>query len=451
MAAFNPRARAPVDVAEFIDRAGVSPFQITTLVICGLVAMLDGFDAQLIGYVIPAIAKEWGIQGPAIGGTFKWAIFWGLIGLTLGALTGGPLADRFGRKTVMLVSVAIFGAFSIVTAGATDIASLSLFRFLTGLGLGGSMPNTIALTAEYSPHRIRTTLITVMFTGFPVGNVAAGLVSVPLIEHYGWQGVFYAGGIAPLVLLPIALLLLPESVRFLVARRRNAERVAATLARIAPDPALRPDTHFTLPETELRGLTVRHLFREGRAAGTLLLWVAFFMNLLIIYFFVSWLPQLLRQVGLSAEHSILTAALFNGGGAIGGVVVGILTDRNEPYKLIIGSFAAAVVFIAGVAFAGGSLPMLVVSIFLTGVTVVGAQNGINALAARIYPTDVRSTGVSWGLGIGRIGSIVGPFIGGVLISMGWSPNTLFLVVAVPAAIAAVGMVFMSRTALARHA
>ncbi|HVM80187.1 MAG TPA: aromatic acid/H+ symport family MFS transporter [Stellaceae bacterium] len=440
-----------IDVSEFIDRSRVSPFQVTTIVICGLVAMLDGFDAQLIGYVIPAIAKAWGIQGPAIGATFKWAVFWGLVGLTLGALGGGPLADRFGRKTVMLASVLIFGVFSIVTASATDIATLSLFRFLTGLGLGGSMPNTIALTAEYSPRRLRTTLITVMFTGFPIGNVAAGLASAALIEHYGWQGVFYAGGIAPLVLLPFALLLLPESVRFLVAQRQSGARVAATLGRIALDPALRPDARYTLPEAELKGLPVKHLFRDGRAAGTLLLWLAFFMNLLIIYFFVTWLPQLLGQVGLSAQHSILTAALFNSGGAIGGVIVGILTDRSEPYKLVIGAFAAAVPCIVGVAFAGASLPMLVVSIFLTGVTVVGAQNGINALAARLYPTDVRSTGVSWGLGIGRIGSIVGPFIGGVLISMGWRPNTLFLVVAVPAAIATVGMIFMSRTALARHA
>jgi len=440
-----------IDVSEFIDRSRVSPFQVTTIVLCGLVAMLDGFDAQVIGYVIPAIAKSWGIQGPAIGATFKWAVFWGLVGLTLGALAGGPLADRFGRKTVMLVSVLIFGVFSIVTAGSTDIASLSLFRFLTGLGLGGSMPNTIALTAEYSPHRLRTTLITVMFTGFPVGNVAAGLASAALIEQYGWQGVFYAGGIAPLVLLPFALLLLPESVRFLVAQRQSGARIATTLAKIAPDPALRPDAHYTLPEAALKGVPVKHLFRDGRAAGTMLLWVAFFMNLLIIYFFVTWLPQLLSQVGLSAQHSILTAALFNGGGAIGGVVVGILTDRSEPYRLIVGAFFAAALCIVGVAYAGASLPMLVVSIFFTGVTVVGAQNGINALSARLYPTDVRSTGVSWGLGIGRIGSIVGPFLGGVLISMGWSPNTLFLVVAVPALVAAAAMTVMTGTRLARTA
>jgi len=438
-----------IDVSEFIDRHKVGSFQIATILICGLVAMLDGFDAQVIGYVIPAIAKSWGIQGPAIGATFKWAVFWGLVGLTLGALAGGPLADRLGRKSVMLASVLIFGVFSIVTAQATDIASLSLFRFLTGLGLGGSMPNTISLTAEYSPHRLRTTLITVMFAGFPVGNVAAGLVSAALIEPYGWPSVFYAGGIAPLVLLPFALLLLPESVRFLVAQRQSGARIAATLGRIAPDPALRPDANYTLPEVELKGLPVQHLFRDGRAMGTLLLWLAFFMNLLIIYFFVTWLPQLLGQVGLSAQHSILTAALFNSGGAIGGIVVGILTDRSEPYRLIVAAFGAAVFCIVGVAYAGASLPSLVVSIFLTGVTVVGAQNGINALAARLYPTDVRSTGVSWGLGIGRIGSIVGPFIGGELISMGWSPNRLFLVVAVPAAIATAGMLFMSCTRLAR--
>lgn len=443
-------ASRPIDVSEFIDRARLSPFQIVTMVICGLVAMLDGFDAQLVGYVVPAIARSWGIQGPAIGASFKWVFAGGLFGLTLGALAGGPLADRLGRKSVMLASVAIFGVFTLLSVLVTDIPGLILLRFLTGLGLGGSMPNTIALTAEYAPHRIRTTLITVMFTGFPVGNVAAGVVSVPLIEHFGWQGVFYCGGLAPLVLLPFAALL-PESVRFLVKRRRDSGRIAALLSRIARDPALRPDASFMLPEKDLEGVPVKHLFRDGRAAGTLLLWVAFFMNLLIIYFFVSWLPLLLGQVGLSAEHSIWTAALFNSGGAIGGVIVGVLTDRDEPYKLIVASFAGAALFITAVALAGGSLPLLVVTIFLTGGAVVGGQNGINALAARVYPTDMRSTGVSWGLGVGRIGSIIGPYVGGVLIALKWSPRELFFVAAVPAVIAAAAMILMSRTKLAGHA
>jgi AAHS family 4-hydroxybenzoate transporter-like MFS transporter len=212
-------ALPPVDVSEFIDRSRISPFQITLMAICGLVAMLDGFDAQLIGYVVPAIARSWGIQGPAIGASFKFVFASGLVGLTIGALAGGPLADRFGRKTVMLGSVAVFGAFTLASVLASDVPSLIVLRFLTGLGLGGSMPNTIALTAEYAPRHLRSTLITTMFTGFPIGNVIAGVVSVPVIESFGWQGVFYCGGLAPLVLLPFALLVLPESVRFLVARR----------------------------------------------------------------------------------------------------------------------------------------------------------------------------------------------------------------------------------------
>jgi AAHS family 4-hydroxybenzoate transporter-like MFS transporter len=444
-------ARQPVDVAEFIDRAGVSRFQVTLMAICGLVAMLDGFDAQLIGYVVPAVAKSWGIEGGAIGASFKWVFAAGLFGLTIGALLGGPVADRIGRKSVMLASVAIFGLFTLASTLVEDVPQLILLRFLTGLGLGGAMPNTIALTAEYAPARVRTTLITAMFVGFPIGNVVAGLVSVPLMDRFGWPGVFYLGGLAPLILLPVASALLPESVRFLVARRQAASRVAAILRRIQDDPRLAGDTQFLLPEKELAGLPMKHLFLEGRAAGTLLLWVAFFMNLLIIYFFVSWLPLILRQVGLSAEHSTWTAALFNTGGALGGVGIGWLTDRSEPYKLIIASFALGAIAIAAIALAGGSLPLLVVTIFLAGLTVVGAQFGINALAARIYPTHVRSTGVSWGLGIGRLGSIVGPYIGGVLLQLHWDPHQLFLAAAVPAVIATVAMILMSRTALAQHA
>lgn len=443
-------ALPPVDVSEFIDRSRISPFQITLMAICGLVAMLDGFDAQLIGYVVPAIARSWGIQGPAIGASFKFVFASGLVGLTIGALTGGPLADRFGRKTVMLGSVAVFGAFTLASVLASDVPSLIALRFLTGLGLGGSMPNTIALTAEYAPRHLRSTLITTMFTGFPIGNVIAGVVSVPVIESFGWQGVFYCGGLAPLVLLPFALLILPESVRFLVARRKPGMRIATILSRIRQDSALRPDARFVLHEEELKGVPVAHLFREGRAAGTLLLWTTFFMSLLVIYFFVSWLPLILGQVGLSAEHSIWTAALFNTGGALGSVLIGVLTDRsNEPFKLVIGAFTAGALFIAAIAFSGASLPLLIVTIFGTGLMVVAGQCGINALAARVYPTDVRATGVSWGLGIGRIGSIVGPYVGGVLLQLQWSPGHLFLVAAVPALIAAAAMAAMSTTKLAR--
>ena len=440
----------PIDVSEFVDRARVSPFQITIFVVCGLVATLDGFDAQMIGFVVPAIAKQWGITGPAIGANFKWVFTWGLVGLMLGALAGGPAADRFGRRTVMLVSIVVFGLGMLASPFATGIVSLSALRFFTGLGLGGSMPNTIALTAEFAPKRLRTTLVSLMFAGFPAGNVIAGLVSVPLIERFGWEGVFVAGGVAPFLLLPFAWLLLPESVRFQVARGIEPARASATLRRIAPDPGL-GTAPLVLAEERLRGAPVAELFRAGRGPGTAFLWVAFFMNLLIIFFFVSWLPQLLGQVGLSAEHSIWTAALFNGGGTIGGVVVGYLSDRSEPYRLIVACYVVGAVAIAGIAWSGASLPLLVLTIFVTGCAIPGAQFALNGLAARIYPTPMRSTGVSWGLGIGRIGSIVGPYIGGFLLQLRWTPHDLFLLVTIPALVAALAMSLMSRTQLARHA
>lgn len=443
-------ASRPIDVSEFIDRARLSPFQIVTMVICGLVAMLDGFDAQSIGYVVPVIAKAWGIQGAAVGASFKWVGSAGLFGLMIGALVGGPVADALGRKRVMLFSTAVFGVLTLLTAAAYDVPSLIVLRFLTGLGLGGAMPNTIALTAEYAPHRIRATLISVMFVGFPVGNVLAGALSVPLIDVLGWQGVFYFGGGAPLLLLPFAIALMPESVRFLVARQKDGGRVAAILSRIDAGASFRAADHFMLPEKQLKGFTVKHLFREGRAAGTILLWIAFFMNLLIIFLFTFWLPQMLNQQGVKVEHAIWITALFNGGGSLGGLAIGWLTDRDEPFKLIIGAFAGAAISIVAVAFAGTSVPLLVLTVLLTGITVVGGQFGINALAARVYPTHVRSTGVSWGLGIGRIGSIVGPLLGGVMLQFQWRPTEIFLTVAVPALIATVAMIFMSRTQLARH-
>jgi AAHS family 4-hydroxybenzoate transporter-like MFS transporter len=276
-----------VDVAGFIDRQPVGGFQIRLLLICAAVLFLDGFDTQAIGYVAPALAKEWGLNKVILGPVFSA----GLFGLMIGALLFGPLADRIGRRKIIIFSTLAFGIGTFATAFVGDVNTLLAMRFLTGLGLGGAMPNAVAMTSEFSPHRRRSTMVMIMFCGFSVGAALGGLLAAALIPQFGWRSVFIVGGAAPLLLVPILAWRLPESVRFLALSGRAPARVAELLGFINPKAVLAPGTQFVVHEPALTGLPVLHLFRDGRTLVTLLLWVVFFMSLLDLYFLSNWLPR----------------------------------------------------------------------------------------------------------------------------------------------------------------
>src|SRR2546421_6513719 len=287
---------APViDVADFIDQQPVGGSQIELLLTCAAVLFLDGFDTQAIGYVAPSIAKEWGMTRGALGPVFSA----GLFGLMIGALLFGPLADRIGRKKIIILSTLAFGIGALVTAFVNDLNTLLVIRFLTGLGLGGAMPNAVAMTSEFNPHRRRATMVMIMFCGFSVGAALGGLLAAAMIPQFGWRSVFVVGGVAPLLLVPILALRLPESVRFLALTGRANERVAELLGLINPKAAFAPATQFVIHEPGLAGIPVLHLFKEGRTLVTLLLWVVFFMSLLDLYFLSNWLPTVLNDLGSS--------------------------------------------------------------------------------------------------------------------------------------------------------
>jgi MFS transporter, AAHS family, 4-hydroxybenzoate transporter len=437
----SPGGASPVDVVAFIDQQPVGGYQIKLLLMCAAVLFLDGFDTQAIGYVAPALAREWGLTKAALGPVFSA----GLFGLMIGALLFGPLADRIGRKKIIMFSTLAFGIGTLATAFIQDVNSLLAIRFLTGLGLGGAMPNLIAMTSEFNPRRRRATMVMIMFCGFSVGAALGGLLAAALIPQFGWRSVFVVGGVVPLLLVPILARLLPESVRFMVLNGRAPRRVAELLGWISPKASFAPGTRFVVQEPELAGIPVLHLFRGGRTLVTLLLWVVFFMSLLDLYFLSNWLPTVLNDLGASVPEAAVIGSMLQVGGIVGTFALGSTIDRFSFRALALVYFIA-VFAIGAIGYLGHSAILVTLAIFVAGFCIVGGQIAANALAAAFYPTAVRATGVGWALGIGRIGSIVGPLVGGALLSMQWSAAEVFMTAACAALCAALAAFSLSRLA-----
>ena len=434
-------AGASLDVAEFIDAQPVGGFQLRLLLTCAAVLFLDGFDTTAIGYVAPSLAAEWHLTKGALGPVFSA----GLFGLMIGALLFGPLADRIGRRKIIIFSTLAFGIGTLATAFVQDVNTLLAIRFLTGLGLGGAMPNAIALTSEFSPHRRRATMVMVMFCGFSVGAALGGFLAAGLIPHFGWRSVFVVGGAAPLLLVPVLALKLPESVRFLALTGRANARVAQLLAFINPKAEFAPATRFIVHEPELVGIPVLHLFKAGRTLATLLLWVVFFMSLLDLYFMSNWLPTVLNDLGASVSEAAAIGSMLQVGGVVGTFALGNIIDRFS-FRALALLYFVAVFAIGAIGQLGHSAAFVTTAIFVAGFCVVGGQIAANALAAGFYPTSIRASGVGWALGIGRVGSIVGPLVGGALMTLKWSTGAVFMAAAAAAMCAALAAFSLSRLA-----
>jgi AAHS family 4-hydroxybenzoate transporter-like MFS transporter len=441
MSATPASSASTVDVAAFIDAQPVGAFQVKLLLICATVLFLDGFDTTAIGYVAPALAKEWNVGKAALGPVFSA----GLFGLMIGALLFGPLADRIGRKKIIIFSTLAFGIGTLVTSFVNDVNTLLAIRFLTGLGLGGAMPNTIALTSEFSPHRRRATMVMVMFVGFSIGAALGGLLAAALIPQFGWRSVFVAGGAAPLVLVPILAWRLPESVRFLALSGRANARVAELLTFVNAKAGFAEGCRFVVDEPALKGIPVQHLFRGGRTLATLLLWVVFFMSLLDIYFLSNWLPTVLNDLGASISQAAAIGSMLQVGGVVGTFALGSIIDRFSFRALALVYFVA-VFAVGAIGQLGHSAILVTLAIFVAGFCIVGGQIAANALAAGFYPTSIRATGVGWALGVGRVGSIVGPLVGGILLSLKWSAGEVFVAAAAAALCAALAAFLLGRLA-----
>lgn len=430
-----------VDVKAFINERPMSAAQWLLLALCFLIVAADGIDVAIMGFIAPAIVQEWGISRASFGLVMSAAPF----GLVLGALVAGPSSDRFGRKKVLIASVLLFGAFTLVTAFTRDPMEMAILRLLTGLGLGAAMPNTTTLLSEYAPEKRRSLLITIMFTGFGVGSAAVGFAAAYLIPAHGWRSVLLMGGLLPLLLVPFLLLYLPESARFMVVRSRKPEDIAATLGRVCRATFAAGTTFFAPepPVTTKRPIGV--LFSPGYGLMTASLWVTYFMGLLVIYLITGWLPTLIKDAGLPISTAANITAMFQTGGTVGAILAGWAMDRMRPTWVIAGSYLGGALCVIGVGATGALSGSLFLWVLAAGFFMNGAQTGLNAFAPNCYPTVARATGVSWMLGMGRFGSILGSAVGGVLVGLGWGFGAIVSALAVPAAIAGLAILMSRRS------
>jgi MFS transporter, AAHS family, 4-hydroxybenzoate transporter len=434
-----------IDVSAVIDENKITGFQVKVLGLCTICLVMDGFDLQALGYVAPAVVQDFKIPSAALGPVFGAAN----VGLLIGTVLFSMLADKIGRRPVLIGATAFFAIVTLFTARATSVQDLLVLRVIAGIGLGAIIPNATALVGEYSPQRKRITAIMIVTTlGLNGGAMIGGFLSAWLIPTFGWRSVFYVGGVVPLVVAVLMFYRLPESLQFLVLHNRNLEQVAVWTKRIDPTTATGRGVEYIVHDENRSGVPLIHLFREGRATVTILLWVICFMNLLILYFLSSWLPTVVRDAGYSIATAVLVATGLQIGGIIGAFGLAWLIDRRGFVPVLTTSFALASVVIALIGQPGLSFAVLIAMVFVAGWCIIGSQLGVNALAAIFYPTDLRSSGVGWGLGAGRVGAIVGPVIGGELMRLHWPIHQIFLVAAMPAAISAAAM-FSMRSAVKR--
>lgn len=412
-----------VDVAAVIDRERVSHLQLLVIALCMIVVILDGFDVQTIAFTGTAIAKEWGLAPARLGPLFAA----GMVGMLFGALVIGPLGDRSGRKPALLASVGIFALFSLATAFARGYEQLLALRILTGFGLGGAVPNLTALVAEYAPSRWRSVMISVILLGVPLGGLLGGALTAKLLPLFGWRSIFVAGGLLPLAMMPALAVAVPESIRFLVGRGDGSEaQIGRILNRIHPAGTYTTEDRFIHTEPARKGFPVRHLFTEGRARDTLLIWAAFFINSVVVLNLMNWIPALAVGAGFTMDEGTFALLMLNLGGLAGPLALAYLVRKSGSRRIITMAFLAATAAVAVIGQGGTRLAFMVVITFVAGFFTYGNQIALYALAANLYPTEVRSTGVGWTLGIGRVGAIVGPLLGGVLLALHWEIPLYFL-------------------------
>ncbi len=407
--------------------------QLKVGLICMLAQTFDGYDLNSIGMAVPALIRAWHLPGPAFAITFVMSS----VGILIGALCSGPLGDRLGRKPVLTGSLLLLSVSSLACIFVTTIPMLAGLRVLTGMGVGALFPASVALAADYLPERRRAVGIMIVFTGAPLGGFLGGVAVSRLLPVFDWPVIFLLGGVLPLLLLPVVVFLLPESPRFLLARGRLSAASQRLLTQLGLDlstPAQAVDV--------ASGNPVTGLFRDGLAPTTVLVWVLYFSNLLSMFMIGYWMPTVLSMSGLTPAESVFAASLREGGPLLSVFLIVPLSARFGPPNVLAVSLGCGILAIAAIGLLALPYSLLLAVILLVGACTVGSMTGVNGMTAALYPARVRTTGMGWALGIGRLGAIVGPWLGGELLTAGWPPRQIFLVACVTASVATVCAVLL---------
>lgn len=415
---------ASVDVNDFMDNQRISWFQIKVVLACLIIQYFDGFDWLVIAYAGPSLTSEWQIGRENLGAVFGAGVF----GVAIGTLAIGPLADVIGRRWLTIGAVAFFGFWSLITAFATAPWQLMPLRFIAGLGLGAAIPSCIVLVTEYAPRRRRATMVMAAACGFGIGSATSGLIASHVIPLLGWRALFIIGGGVPLLMVIGLIFWLPESIRFLVVKQGNSPLLVHILQKINSRAILPSDVIFVLADEQTKVRGVSHLFQGENARITPVIWGMFFFQLLVLNFLNSWLPSISHSAGFALSQALQVATSYQFGGILGVIGLGILADRFGFYAVLGTAFVSGAVVVALMPFALSSAAVAVAVFSVAGFFVIGNGQLLNAFAASIYPTPVRSTGMSWALGVGRFGSTAGPLLGGVLIGLPLALPAVFLVI-----------------------
>lgn len=421
-----------VNINDIVDKASFTAFHWKVLMWCLLIIIFDGYDLVIYGVVLPLLMKQWSLTTVEAGLLASAALF----GMMFGAMIFGTISDKLGRKKAILICVSLFSGFTFIGSFATDPAEFAALRFMAGLGIGGVMPNVVALMTEYAPKKIRSTLVAIMFSGYAIGGMTSALLGAWLVKDMGWQIMFLIAGI-PLLLLPLIWKFLPESLAFLVKSNRG-DQAQSIVRKLAPQAELTVNTQFVLNENTMTEAPVRALFQQGRTFSTFMFWIAFFMCLLMVYALGSWLPKLMLQAGYSLGASMLFLFALNIGGMVGAIGGGALADKFHLKPVLTTMF---VIGAAALILLGFNSPQFVLYtlIAIAGAATIGSQILLYTFVAQFYPTAVRSTGMGWASGIGRIGAIIGPVLTGALLTFELPHQMNFIAIAIPGLIAALAI------------
>jgi MFS transporter, AAHS family, 4-hydroxybenzoate transporter len=430
-----------VNVSGIIDNSPLTGFHIRVVGLCAFLLFSEGFDLQAISYAAPALAHELSIPKPMLGPLFSAGQF----GLMIGALLFGIAGDRWGRKRVFIFCGLDFGLASLATALSSSYSALVFWRVIAGLGLGGAGPIAITIASDYCPRKVRAALTMIMYCGYTIGGVSAGVVNAYILR-LGWRNLFYVGGALPLLLAPVLLLTLPESLNFLVSRGTRGAEIARILGKIDPAARHSADSRFVMEQAYEKKVQVPELFRAGYARRTILLWASLFISLITLFSLTNWLPTLLGGLGITSKQVVIIMGVAQAAGLAGSIVAARLIVSYQPFRVASAGYGLVAVLLIVLGMVGSGFGALLIANSFLYFFLIGDQNIINAMSGALYPPKIRATGSGWAIGIGRIGGVIGPSIAGALLAFHWMPSQLFIIAAIPT-LATAGLVFILSNAV----